>query len=108
MPDHAHVLATATTGESPLRDLVRIWKQVTGHRWRTQGAGRLWQAGYFERVLRDGEPELSVARYIIENPVRAGLVASAQSYPLTGSSCYTVAEIADAAQIAFGRHRWRG
>ena len=53
----------------------------------------MWQAGYFERVLRDDEPELPVARYIIENPVRAGLVTSAGSYPLTGSSRYSIAQI---------------
>ncbi len=68
----------------------------------------MWQAGYFERVLRDIEPELPVARSIIENPVRAGLVTSAASYPLTGSSRYSIAQIADAAQMDFRRHDWRG
>ena len=105
MPDHAHLLVTAQTHESPLRDLVRIWKQATGYRWHARREGRLWQAGYFERVLRADESELSVSRYIIENPVRAGLVISAEDYPLTGSSCYSVEQIADAARIEFGRHR---
>ena len=108
MPDHAHLLVTATTLESPLCDLIRIWKQVTGYRWHARRGGRLWQAGYFDRILRDDEPELPVARYIIENPVRAGLVTSAASYPLTGSSRYSIAQIVDAVQMDFGRHRWRG
>jgi putative transposase len=108
MPDHAHLLVAATTDESSLCDLIRRWKQVTGFRWHARRGGRLWQAGYFERVLRDDEPELAVARYIVENPVRAGLVTSAESYPLTGSSRYSVAQIIDAAQMDFGRHRWRG
>jgi REP element-mobilizing transposase RayT len=108
MPDHAHVLATARTCEAPLRELVRIWKQVSGFRWQARHGGRLWQAGYFDHILREGEPELSVARYIIENPVRAGLAAAPQSYPLTGSSRYTIDEIADAVQLTGGRSRWHG
>jgi putative transposase len=103
MPDHAHILVTALTDEASLRDLVRLWKQATGYRWHLRRGGRLWQAGYFERVLRADESELSVSRYIIENPVRAGLVTSVSSYPLTGSSCYAIEQIAEAAQIAWSR-----
>jgi len=106
MPDHAHVLVTGTTPEASLSSLVRIWKQVTGYRWQARQGQRLWQPGYFERVLRPDEPSLTVARYIIENPVRAGLARSAASYPLTGSSVYSVDEIVDAVQIDFGC-RWR-
>ena len=93
MPDHAHLLVTAQTLESPLRDLVRIWKQATGYRWHVRRGGRLWQAGYLERVLRADESDLSVSRYIIENPVRAGLVISADDYPLTAVRCYSVERI---------------
>jgi REP element-mobilizing transposase RayT len=106
MPDHAHVLVTGETPEASLSDLVRLWKQVTGYRWHARQGQRLWQPGYFERVLRNDEPSLSVARYIIENPVRAGLARSAASYPLAGSSCYSVDEIIDAVQMDFA-YRWR-
>lgn len=105
MPDHAHVLFAATADHAPLRELVKLWKQVTGFRWHRATGGRLWQEGYFERILRDDEPELSVARYIVENPVRAGLAVSVSDYPLTGSSRYSVAQIAMAVQM--GCVRWR-
>jgi REP element-mobilizing transposase RayT len=39
-----------------------------------QFGDRLWQRYGFERVLRDDEATLDVARYILRNPVRAGLV----------------------------------
>ncbi len=39
--------------------------------------GRLWQQGFFERTLRNDEAIEVVARYIEGNPVRAGLVTSA-------------------------------
>ena len=105
MPDHAHVLVTATTDQAPLCTLVKLWKQATGFRWHAAHGGRLWQEGYFERILRDHEPELSVARYIVENPVRAGLAESVGGYPLTGSSRYSVEQIVMAVQLDCGR--WR-
>ena len=45
---------------------------------------RLWQDGYFERVLRDDEQLEIVARYIFDNPVRAGLAACAREWPHSG------------------------
>jgi hypothetical protein len=50
-----------------------------------RSAGRLWQPQYYDHVLRDEEDTLRVARYIIVNPVRAGLVTSPRDYPFSGS-----------------------
>jgi len=36
-----------------------------------------------------------IARYIIENPVRAGLVCSPIDYPLLGSDLWTLQELID-------------
>ena len=36
-------------------------------------------------------------RYVIENPVRKGLVARAEDYPYTGSSLYTLKELSEMA-----------
>jgi hypothetical protein len=47
-------------------------------------------------VLRDDEMTLVVAKYILENPVRAGLVERVEEYPFVGSMVYTVREILDA------------
>ena len=40
-----------------------------------------------------------MCRYILENPVRAKLVALAIEYPLSGSTQYTIEEILEAVQI---------
>jgi hypothetical protein len=45
--------------------------------------------GFFERVLRSDEQTGVVARYILENPVRAGLAATLLEYPYSGSSTYS-------------------
>ncbi|HYN10753.1 MAG TPA: hypothetical protein VES67_25440 [Vicinamibacterales bacterium] len=39
------------------------------------------QDGYFERVLRHDEATPQVIAYILENPVRAGLVQDPAEYP---------------------------
>lgn len=107
MPDHAHVLFTAIADHAALCALVKRWKQATGFRWHAAHGARLWQEGYFERILRDNEPELSVARYIVENPVRASLAESVGDYPLTGSSRYSVEQIATAVQLDCAQWRRR-
>jgi hypothetical protein len=53
----------------------------------------------FERVLRNDEAMLIVAKYIIENPVRAGLVTCCRAYPFPGSCVYTLDQILDAIQL---------
>jgi hypothetical protein len=35
-------------------------------------------------------------KYILENPVRAGLVSCADEYPYSGSEVWTMAELLDA------------
>ena len=41
-----------------------------------------------------------VARYIVENPIRAGLATNVRDYPFIGSSVYTVAEILDGLRMS--------
>ena len=68
---------------------VALAKQKAAFELRTRLRGSLWQKGYYERVLRDDEDSFLVARYIIQNPVRAGLAPSPDVYPFTGSSILT-------------------
>jgi len=89
MPDHVHVLLQAQSDDAPLLECIRRFKQVSafGHRQRT---GRvLWQTSFYERVLRDDEETAVVARYVLENPVRAGLTRSVQDYAFSGSAVFT-------------------
>ena len=89
MPDHVHVLLLAQSDLAPLLECVRLFKQVSafGHRRRT---GRvLWQTSFYERVLRDDEETDAVARYVLENPVRAGMTRSVRDYQFCGSGVFT-------------------
>ena len=86
MPDHLHVLAEATSDTADLRRFVSEAKQSGAHAARQWVRGKLWQSGYYDRILRDDDNSHDVARYIIQNPVRAGLAASPEEYPFLGSS----------------------
>ena len=93
MPDHLHLVLEGTSDAADLREAVRAWKQRTGYDWKQRTGARLWQPGYHDRVLREGDDARLVVRYVLHNPVRAGLVRTANEYPWSGSLRYTLAEL---------------
>jgi putative transposase len=93
MPDHLHALLEAQSTDANLCEFVRIFKQGTSFQWKRQARAKLWQRGYFDRILRADEDTPSVARYILENPVRAGLVPQPLDYPFLGSGTMDVSDL---------------
>ena len=93
MPDHVHLLIEGLCESSECRRFISRAKQFSGYHYANQFGHRLWQRYGFERVLRNDEVTLVVAKYILENPVRAGLVSRVEDYPFAGSRAYSVAEI---------------
>ena len=94
MPDHAHLLAEGAAPESDLCAFMSSFKQKTGFAFATKWGRRLWQVGYYDRILRTDDATLMVVRYILDNPVRAGLVSRFSDYPYSGSDRYTLEELA--------------
>lgn len=47
--------------------------------------GRAWQVGFYDHFLRADEQVERVVLYVLENPVRAGLVESWGDYQFSGS-----------------------
>ena len=86
MPDHLHMLVhfpEAIAGASdthatakPLRKIVSEWKG-----WVAKQLQIHWQDDFFEHRLRSDESRSEKARYILENPVRAGLVQRVEDWP---------------------------
>ena len=89
MPDHVHLLVEGTAETSHLPAFASLAKQFSGFRCGCYVRERLWQDGYYDHVLRNDEVSAIVARDILENPVRAGLVAGVRAYPFIGSSRFT-------------------
>ena len=95
MPDHVHLLLEGTSATADFREAMRQWKQQTAYRWKARTGQRLWQSGYYERVLREDDDTRAVVGYLLQNPVRAGLARTPAEWPWTGSSRYSLAELAE-------------
>ncbi|MEN6423127.1 MAG: transposase [Smithella sp.] len=88
MPDHLHFLAEGRKEDSDLKKFIKDYKQKTGYRFAKQGStngNKLWQPGFYEHVLREMEATDDVLRYILNNPVRRGLVKHYLDYRHSGS-----------------------
>ena len=82
MPDHCHVLVELGSSKS-LQQLVAGVKSRSVQALRAIGVEgpRIWQRGFHDHALRTEEAQLAVARYIVANPLRAGLVLRLGDYP---------------------------
>ena len=83
MPDHLHLLVQLGDTES-LSKLMQRVKAVTArvsNRATSREQGALWAAGYHDRAVRAEEDLVGVARYVIGNPLRAGLAERLGDYP---------------------------
>ena len=76
MPDHLHWLMELGD-KVPLSVCMRNVKTLSALR-----IGRpIWQTGFYDHAIRQEEDLPSVARYVVSNPVRAGLVVRTGQYP---------------------------
>ena len=100
MPDHLHFVAALPEGavreidagfrgivpESILDHIAAFKRYTTTQLWWTLGGrGRLWQRSSYDRVIWYDDSPMAAIRYVLNNPVRAGLVADWRSYPYAGT-----------------------
>jgi putative transposase len=87
MPDHVHFFLSPQAGAArALPGAVGKWKEWTAKRVLALGPtpAPLWQAEFFDHLLRSAESRAGKWEYVRENPVRAGLVARAEDWPFAG------------------------
>ncbi len=81
MPDHYHVLislgqkVTLQNVMQRANSILAIAVNKVSCR-----SGQVWQSAYYDRALRSDEHLKTAARYLIANPLRAGLVANIGEY----------------------------
>jgi len=85
MPDHVHLICMPLVDENgsiSIPEITRTIKSESAHRINEVlgRTGRVWQDESFDHILRGDESLKKKALYILENPVRAGLVASPAEY----------------------------
>jgi REP element-mobilizing transposase RayT len=96
MPDHGHFLLAGLDDEADLLRAVNRWKQRTAFEYARAHRRRLWQGSYWDWLLRSEEDEFTVARYIVSDPLRSGLVTNILDYPHWGSDRWTRGALAAA------------
>jgi putative transposase len=92
MPDHLHVLLVGEE-KSSLHRFMKTFKQESSFAFAKAHAGPLWQRSYYDHVLRRKEALEEVALYILNNPVRKGLVDDYESYAFAGSFMFDIKEL---------------
>jgi putative transposase len=82
MPDHIHMFAGWAGGKWSLETWVQFWKarlsvchKVQSHRW---------QSGHWDTRMTSREQCESKWEYVVNNPVRHGLVKSPELWPYSG------------------------
>jgi REP element-mobilizing transposase RayT len=87
MPDHAHLILTPEIDEvrqrmMPLFEIMKAIKGASARKinQRLEQHGAIWQEESFDHVLRSAEDTSAKLLYVLENPVRRGLVSGWQEY----------------------------
>jgi REP element-mobilizing transposase RayT len=87
MPDHVHLIFTPLINHAAretysLAEIMDAIKGVSAHKInRALGCvGKVWQTESFDRVLRSSEKLDEKVTYVLNNPVRRGLVSVPQEY----------------------------
>ena len=71
MPNHVHAVICA---HADLDDIFHSWKSYTAHRAaKIVGVRKFWAREYWDRMVRNEEDLNRTIRYVLENPLKAGL-----------------------------------
>ena len=81
MPDHFHWLLQCGEKGDICESIGRV-KSISAHHInkRLGRSGKLWQDSFYDHACRKEDVLVPVARYIVANPLRAGLVNSLADY----------------------------
>jgi putative transposase len=100
MPDHLHLVLQGNSDTARPLKAVNGFKQKTGYWLSKHRVNAAWQKGFYDRILRDESNLVTCVDYILNNPVRAGLVENALDFPFkhlskAGLMCFDQRQSAD-------------
>ena len=88
MPDHLHLILEGINNTSNVIKAADMFKQKTGF-WFSQNMGySRWQKDYHDHIIRNHKDLQNHIYYILNNPVRRGIVSHWKEYQFKGSSVY--------------------
>lgn len=92
MPDHLHLLVQPRSRSNVISFVQRYKSWTSRLAWQQDIHGKIWQPRFYDHILRESDDPMKQIRYIVENPVRAGLVGIWSDYPWVGSLEYDLTE----------------
>ena len=85
MPNHLHLLLAPSKKEISVSRFIGAFKSKTTRiAWNFGISGKLWQGRFHDHILRRREDLKTIGQYILDNPVRKGLVSRWQDYKFLG------------------------
>src|SRR4030042_916866 len=78
MPDHVHLIITGIDEKVDLLKVVSLFKQKTGFWMAKNRLGAYWQKDFFDHVIKKDESISTNIKYILDNPVRKGIITDWQ------------------------------
>ncbi len=92
MPEHAHFLLRGRDEASSVLEAMKAYKQQSGF-WLHKNYPEVhWQKDFYDHIERNEEDVRKRMRYILNNPVKKGLVDDWQTYPFKGSSIHNFSD----------------
>ena len=88
MPDHLHLLVSPNGGISLVGFVQAFKSRSTRLAWEHGHDGAIWQPRFYDHFLRQEEDIRRVVEYILNNPVRQGIVADWHDYRWCGAPAY--------------------
>jgi len=85
MLDHLHFVLFGVQDDADLWEAVVRFKQKTGFYLNKECSQFHWQKDFYDHIIRQDENLITQIRYILDNPVRKGLVNNWTDYSLKGS-----------------------
>ena len=85
MPDHVHLVIGPSAGCDIVTFVGQFKNLAQRAAWQAGVQGRFWQHSFWDHFLRREESLECVVQYVLQNPVRGGLVAHWRDYPHAGS-----------------------
>ncbi|MBE0570067.1 MAG: transposase [Ignavibacteriaceae bacterium] len=92
MPDHVHLLLGGKDENSDIKKCLDSFKQKSGFWLYKNFPEYNWQKDYYDHILRNTEDLTLQIKYILNNPVRAGLVGNWKEYKMQGSTVFNIEE----------------
>lgn len=93
MPDHQHLILTGRADDSDILKAITGYKQRTGFWFSRNRPAVRWQKDFYDHVIRTSESIAVQVRYILDNPVRKGLVSSWDEYVYKGAIGCNLADV---------------